>query len=247
MVRKVKPAWNWENDISHMNHQERSENLNFRKIYSDLGIAWDEKFPSGEDPEITILSVLFKYCDLAFRNPDPTLSERRAVLEELVSRAHSMSEAIDHAGSISKHWLAGGLTKALKAEHPSPSEDANDEDLEQDELLPEIQEFSDYLDSFPAFSKQLEKALNAIPIYENKVKKGRKPKTALHEVILELAYTFEEFTGHPAYKGFSVDRDGIGSNSFMYFLEDTLLAFDPELAESRVALATLVRRLLAPK
>lgn len=248
LARKVKPVWCWNSDYDHLNHDERYGKLDQSRFLRSLGNPTNNEYRPQDDPEIAVSSVLWNYCDLAFRPQNPSHAERREVIFELAKRANHLNEALQKTGDNSINDLQYGVGQALQENDPQSSAAVSETQNNDADLAKcESDRFWASLENFGAFSELLSKAALALPTFNEPTKRGAKPNTALHEAILSLAGIFEDNVGVSAYDKFSLDENGIASNSFMSFLDETIVKYDPEVGKNKVALGALVRRLLAPK
>ncbi|MGQ3487527.1 hypothetical protein [Roseovarius pacificus] len=240
MARRVSPAWNWHDDGKSDYEIEGQQDLDVQQIYRDLGLGDGSHLDRGNDPVIEISEFLDDYQDRAYPTHLPKFAERHEVIKEIQKRIHALTWAFENTSEQSFFDIEDSIVRGLNQEPSAamPSEGY---------VSPEINFFRECsVDYLAKFAKLMDIAAAEFANHPDAPKKGRPPKTALQELIRDLAWVYEKHTGEDAYKGLAFDgSDREFDSAFFRFVWGIISKFDPSAARTNQALGAQIRTALS--
>jgi hypothetical protein len=241
MVRKIKPNWNWSGQYPAVDHEvEGQEDLDIIEIYKLLSLGDGSHLDHQNDPIFKISDALRMYYNQAYDTFGPSFAERKALLEEIQKSANALSKMFRNTGQESFFDLERSICRGLGQEF-------SEEVFDDKDPSPEVHLFREFSsDYIHKFARLIDMAAKEFPNDPEAPLKGRPAKTALVNLIKELAMIYEDHTGQAAYEGFThvSPKEGY-DNAFFRFAWAIVVKFDPEQAGTNAAFGWQIRNALS--
>src|SRR6056297_1482179 len=116
MVRKVSPAWNWDDEGESDFEIEGQQDLDIHQIYRDLGLGDGSNIDRHRDPVFEISECLYQYQNHAYPTHLPKFAERLELIKELQKRTKALLEGFENTSENSFCDIEESITRGLGQE-----------------------------------------------------------------------------------------------------------------------------------